>query len=961
MKIRREHENAFAELQRKERRARLAAEIVAGDDKARIDEKGNIVLEDSRGNQSVLELTDQGIAGLRTAGGRRYHLDRDQTGRIVRIADPINQTVEINYTPEGPVGEIHRNGKRMLSCEYAKEGDTLVATFADGAREHLEYHAGQLVRTVDANGAENRFVRNQELQVIEVVDPNGHSTRFDYDEDGNPLRRVLPDGWEESYEEDDDGNFIVKVNGRPWIRIMADESGDNERADFADGHFVAIKWDGDKPVQGVNEYIKVTFEYDGKGSPVKETQDDLAIEYEYDGEENLVTIKTSDNEKLRFHYDGDDLLIGITDWSGRKLTFSHDKVGSTTGIRFPNGVTTGATVYSEGHYASIETISPVYTNEPVVSERYAYDGRDRLISRAVPDNEWRYTYDPAGQLITCGDASGAIEAFSYDAAGNLIRNRLGDAHYDACNRILSAGAERFEHDEHGNLVRCQGSCNEFYRYNDQGHLLEIRDAQGQTVKFAYDAFGRRIRKQCGNTTTHFLWAGRQLLREWTESDGRVVERRDYVFIPGEGYPIAVRINGEPYYYHADRLGTPLALTDPSGTVVWKAEYSPFGEARILVEKVRQPLRFLGQYCDAETGLHYNVFRYYDPTLGRYLTPDPLRYGSGSTNLYQYSHNDPINRRDPDGLIVPLVALGIIAGAALVGGLIGGAIGAATAPPGERANAFAKGFGWGALGGAVGAAVPIIGAVAGLGAGAIAAIGVGADAVVGGIEACATEGGGVGTFLKGAGIAAATTIATLGLSKIPGVKRALGAVGKRLGAVANKALGKITQKLKPRWKVIADRFDRKIADKIRRDIAQRTKNTPNHIRNHDPSVPRRRGIGGVHNQDEFNKALTQEGGQVVKHTPHSTIPGVERVEYKLAALDRTGHPSGTLQAKSFEKTIYDPKLMPDNKVVKLGKEAAADAASKGQLTREWTGTAQDGTKMRGYLDDQGNISSFFFDF
>lgn len=77
--------------------------------------------------------------------------------------------------------------------------------------------------------------------------------------------------------------------------------------------------------------------------------------------------------------------------------------------------------------------------------------------------------------------------------------------------------------------------------------------------------------------------------------------------------------------------------------------------------VKNNLRFPGQYYDAERGLHYNWFRYYDPSTGRYVTADPIGLWGG-INLYRYSLNNPINLKDPYGLIppalIPLVNLGL---------------------------------------------------------------------------------------------------------------------------------------------------------------------------------------------------------------------------------------------------------------------------------------------------------------
>ncbi len=87
-------------------------------------------------------------------------------------------------------------------------------------------------------------------------------------------------------------------------------------------------------------------------------------------------------------------------------------------------------------------------------------------------------------------------------------------------------------------------------------------------------------------------------------------------------------------------------------MVWSAVYSSFGEATVEIETVENNLRFPGQYFDSETGLHYNFHRYYDPSPGRYLTPDQIGL-DGGVNLFIYVLNNSIMHADPTGLIKPL--------------------------------------------------------------------------------------------------------------------------------------------------------------------------------------------------------------------------------------------------------------------------------------------------------------------
>lgn len=117
---------------------------------------------------------------------------------------------------------------------------------------------------------------------------------------------------------------------------------------------------------------------------------------------------------------------------------------------------------------------------------------------------------------------------------------------------------------------------------------------------------------------------------------------------------AVDARDRVYYYHNDHLGTPQALSNAAGSKVWEAEYEPFGKAAVNEDpdgdgiSVINNLRFPGQYYDAETGLHYNYHRDYQPETGRYLEPDPVGL-AGGLNLYAYASNNAISNFDRWGL------------------------------------------------------------------------------------------------------------------------------------------------------------------------------------------------------------------------------------------------------------------------------------------------------------------------
>ncbi|WP_242664707.1 RHS repeat domain-containing protein, partial [Escherichia marmotae] len=297
--------------------------------------------------------------------------------------------------------------------------------------------------------------------------------------------------------------------------------------------------------------------------------------------------------------------------------------------------------------------------------QYSYNGQDELLkTRHSRRGEKDYFYDPTGHITACrSEDEGYLASWQYDAAGNLLGRRAGERataenSVVPFNRLLSYRGVHYRYDEHGRVVEKQGrSGTQSYRYDAEHRMVEVTTAR-ETYRYVYDALGRRTEKQHISpdgkpyNRTKFLWDGMRLAKESRPEGTSSL----YIYSDQGSYEPLARVDkagkegpNRILYFHTDVNGAPEEMTDSDGKIVWETGYQVWGNT--IQEKdhgrVEQNLRYQGQYLDRETGLHYNLHRYYDPDVGRFIVTDPIGL-RGGLNLYQYAPN-PLSWIDPLGL------------------------------------------------------------------------------------------------------------------------------------------------------------------------------------------------------------------------------------------------------------------------------------------------------------------------
>lgn len=354
-----------------------------------------------------------------------------------------------------------------------------------------------------------------------------------------------------------------------------------------------------------------------------------------------------------YTYDNLDRITGITD-NGTLTTYSYDLNGRLVQKNMPGGQTA---TYSYNYGGMLTDV--VYPGKSFYADYY-YNGMKA--SESFDGVYKGYGYDSQGRLTTVFGTNGPDEIFTYDVYGNRLSKTVKEGdntystysyNYDGNNRLISETKDSgetneetrsFSYDNRGNLLREIKALSETeeyeknYTYNILGQLTAYSNGETQTTyEYLYD--GLRVNKNSGELYTDYIWNGNNLAYEET-LHGRVFYSYDMTGI------VSADIYGDKYYYLKDIHGNIASTVNENGVSQETMTYSAFGE----MSGNDFPLTsfgYCGEYLDSESGLIYLRNRYYDPSIGRFISEDPARDG---LNWYVYCGNNPVGYIDPTGYI-----------------------------------------------------------------------------------------------------------------------------------------------------------------------------------------------------------------------------------------------------------------------------------------------------------------------
>ncbi|MER7485675.1 DUF6531 domain-containing protein [Streptomyces sp. NPDC126497] len=642
------------------------------------------------------------LASLTDAAGAVYRFTNNPAGQPTSAVDPLGAVITYAYDHFGHNSVVTDPLGGEIRRTWSTEGLLTSLTDTDGTSEYWTYdgegnqvsHADKLGRTTrftygafdvltsrtSPDGVRHTFTHDAELRLVQVADSRGLTWDYRYDPVGNLVSETDFDGRTLAYTYDAAHQLLSRTNAVGQTATYSYDVVGNQTASALDDRVTTYRHDRvGRLVHAVGPDAALSYVYDATGRVTAENVDGRTLTTVHDAVGRPVTRTTPSGTVTRYAYDGAGQRTALTT-VGRTLTFARDHLGRETDRRFDTGLvlTSG---WDTGDRLTVQELTAAGRTRPVTQRTYAYRA-DGHVTALTEGGSGRRTFDldPAGRVLSVR-ADGWTESYAYDAHDNQTRAFWPDRHptpegrgerVHQGTRILRAGGIHYEYDAAGRVVlrrRTRLSRKaDIWRYTWDGddRLTSVVTPDGTVWRYLYDPLGRRVAKQRlsadGRTVTEeirFTWDGPHLVEQVTTRVGSsevstLTWERDGIrpIVQTERASLADApqdvVDERFYAIVTDLVGTPTELVSEDGEIAWRADATLWGLMADEASGASTPLRFPGQYADAESQLHYNFMRYYDPVATTYVSADPLGLDAGP-NPRAYASN-PLTWFDYLGLL-----------------------------------------------------------------------------------------------------------------------------------------------------------------------------------------------------------------------------------------------------------------------------------------------------------------------
>ena len=661
---------------------------------------------DPEGNEVIYEYDNEGHL-LRTIDGNGNEINMEysgvngcsscsggSSGQLSRIVYPTFEKTFVYDKRGRKVSEddiLDAETTYRSLFRYDDAGNLVSKTDKEGKTTFYGYdNLSRLKHVFDPEAGETYYAYDDRDNLVSLTDAESQTTQFEYNKNNQLVKEIRPMLEETTYDYDSAGNLIEKIDAKDQkTTYVYDDAGRLEEinyfaasADTEPAKTVTFTYDEIGNLTGYDDgTTSATYGYDDLYRKISESVNYGAFAktnaYTYLKNGLKETYTGSDDITYGYLYDSNNQLTGVQVPNLGFITINEYSWNRPASMTLPGGTTKNFS------YDPLMRIKQIETKDPgqnvLLNYQYNYDKMDNITSKDTEHGAYGYDYDDLYRLKTVDNPVQDDEAFTYDLVGNRLTAADTDGNwtYNGNNELVTSapssagttGETTFDYDANGNMIqKTVDGVVTSYVYNIEDRLTQIWngevDTGSLTAEYYYDPFGRRLWKEVSGVRTYFHYADEGLV---AEIDAVGTETKTYGYKPGSTWttdPLFMKVGTEYYFYHNDHLGTPQKITAVNGTIVWDAKYSSFGEATIEVEAVENNLRFPGQYYDRESGLHYNFWRYYDPSTGRYCRTDTIGI-AGGINVYLYVMNNTLKYTDPSGeIFLPGILIGFVSDIAI---------------------------------------------------------------------------------------------------------------------------------------------------------------------------------------------------------------------------------------------------------------------------------------------------------
>ncbi len=682
------------------------------------DSQGRVLSQtDGKGNITEYTYSPSGnLLSVKAPEGGIVTYTYDGAGQVLTETDALGNTKTYEYDALGqPISVTDAAGEK-ISFAYTADGKIASVTDACGNITSYQYDAcGNLTRITDPEGNTTAYeydaMNNQISECLDASDGQQCVTIYQYDKKGRVIKEINPVSDEKSYTYDANGNItaITDEDGNEAL-IRYDLNNNPIAMNYSDGKEATFRYNKRGELVELQDWNGIaTMEYDAVGRLLKVTDhNSRTTGYGYDAAGNRTSITYPDGSVVNYAYDRNNRITKVTDGGGKETQYSYDAMGNVISLTQPGG----NSKYTYNVKGLPSKVSCQFEDGTAMENSFSYDAAGKITGMVQSGNmpglpaEAAYTYDKVGRLMSYRKGQDT-ESYTYDAMGNRLTKKLNDIQtasyqYDGLNRLTgrSENGEQYNYgyDKRGNLTEEKRGDSLFrqYIYDAAGRMQTGKNLEsGGQTEYGYNALNMRVKyKQVPESS--MLPSGREIsvVSDFLSHTNNELmafggEYGEVSTVYGKGYtrlsqkttpyPAGGVQSEEPSagtaasvskaYFQPDIMGSPLFAASEAGNVLRYAPRDIWGGLEQPVQgdmpELEAAFGFTSYHYDPVIEKHFAQARFYDGTVGRMVSPDPVKRG---LNGYPYCGNDPVDYVDPTGEIAHIAVAGILGG--ITGGVFG---------------------------------------------------------------------------------------------------------------------------------------------------------------------------------------------------------------------------------------------------------------------------------------------------